>query len=250
MNNFVYTRADDVLSAIRSSSQHAGAKYLGGGTNLVDLMRENIEQPAMLVDVTQLSNHIEDLEDGGIRIGAGVKNTEVANHQAVRERFPVLAQAILNGASGQIRNMATVGGNVMQRTLRTCVWHWPRWMRSYRLKAKRGRASASHSDPVPRPTLRPPRSTRSSCHGRSQGQAPQTPPRLSRSQACLNGSVSPHHSCSTRTPGPSPPWGVHPRVKLVVFTTSILVGKIFERSCPPGYLLYFRQNTVGIYTPT
>ncbi len=116
MKNFVYTRADDVPSAIRSSSQHAGAKYLGGGTNLVDLMRENIEQPAMLVDITQLSNHIEDLEDGGIRIGAGVKNTEVANHKAVRERFPVLAQAILNGASGQIRNMATVGGNVMQRT--------------------------------------------------------------------------------------------------------------------------------------
>jgi xanthine dehydrogenase YagS FAD-binding subunit len=110
MNNFVYTRADDVPSAIRSSSQHAGAKYLGGGTNLVDLMRENIEQPTMLVDITQLSTHIEDLEDGGIRIGAGVKNTEVANHKAVRERFPVLAQAILNGASGQIRNMATVGG--------------------------------------------------------------------------------------------------------------------------------------------
>ena len=93
-----------------------GTKYLGGGTNLVDLMRENIEAPDALVDVTHLSSDIEVLEGGAVRIGASVKNTTLANHPAIRARFPVLSQAILMGASGQIRNMATVGGNLLQRT--------------------------------------------------------------------------------------------------------------------------------------
>ena len=93
-----------------------GTKYLGGGTNLVDLMRENIEAPDALVDVTHLSSDIQVLEDGAIRIGAAVKNTALANHPTIRARFPVLSQAILMGASGQIRNMATVGGNLLQRT--------------------------------------------------------------------------------------------------------------------------------------
>lgn len=116
MRPFRYDHAHDVASAVQFASREPGAKYLGGGTNLVDLMRETIEQPDTLVDVTGLGTEIEAREDGSILIGAGVKNTAVASHRAVRERFPVLAKAILAGASGQIRNMATVGGNVMQRT--------------------------------------------------------------------------------------------------------------------------------------
>jgi xanthine dehydrogenase YagS FAD-binding subunit len=83
---------------------------------LVDLMRENLERPAALVDVTGLSTVIEEREDGRLVIGAGVRNTAVAEHQAVRTRYPMLARAILAGASPQIRNMATVGGNLLQRT--------------------------------------------------------------------------------------------------------------------------------------
>ena len=97
-------------------SRNAKAKFLAGGTNLVDLMRENIEQPDTVVDVTASPDHIEERADGGISIGATVKNTPLANHRIVRENYPFLAQAVLFGASGQIRNMATVGGNLMQRT--------------------------------------------------------------------------------------------------------------------------------------
>ena len=117
MNNFSYTRATTSQDALHLISTHRNAKFLGGGTNLLDLMRENIEQPEALVDVTRLSEvGIADTEDGGISIGAEVKNTAVANHSGIRRRFPMLSQAILFGASGQIRNMATVGGNIMQRT--------------------------------------------------------------------------------------------------------------------------------------
>ena len=117
MKNFAYTRADTTGGAIALLSQQANAKFLGGGTNLVDLMRENIEQPDALIDVSGLSfAGISELPDGGISIGAAVKNSAVANHRLVRERYPLLAQAILFGASGQIRNMATTGGNMMQRT--------------------------------------------------------------------------------------------------------------------------------------
>ena len=116
MKNFAYTRAENAQSAINLIGQDSHSKFLGGGTNLVDLMRENIEQPDALVDVTHLSNEIEETSDGGIRIGAAAKNTAVANHALIRQKFPVLSQAILFGASGQIRNMATVGGNLLQRT--------------------------------------------------------------------------------------------------------------------------------------
>jgi len=117
VKNFAYTRADTTGGAITLLSQQANSKFLGGGTNLVDLMRENIEQPDALIDVSGLSfAGISDLPDGGISIGAAVKNSAVANHRLVRERYPLLAQAILFGASGQIRNMATTGGNLMQRT--------------------------------------------------------------------------------------------------------------------------------------
>ena len=94
----------------------AQAKYLGGGTNLVDLLRETIERPAALVDVTGLSGVIEERADGGLRIGAAAKNTAVAELPTVRTRYPALSRAIVAGASAQIRNMATVGGNLLQRT--------------------------------------------------------------------------------------------------------------------------------------
>lgn len=116
MKNFSYSRAESGVSAINLIAKNEHAKFLGGGTNLVDLMRENIEQPDALVDVTRLSSDIEETAEGAIRIGAAAKNTAVANHRLIRERFPFLAQAILFGASGQIRNMATVGGNLLQRT--------------------------------------------------------------------------------------------------------------------------------------
>ena len=115
MTPFTYARATDTAEAVRLASTPR-AKYLGGGTNLVDLMRETIERPTALIDVTDLSSTIEEREDGGLLIGAATRNTAVAEHRAVRTRYPVLARAILAGASAQIRNMATVGGNILQRT--------------------------------------------------------------------------------------------------------------------------------------
>ena len=112
---FTFTRAPDAAGAIRSASP-AGSKYLGGGTNLVDLMRETLERPTALVDVTGLSTTIEENGDGGLAIGAAARNTALAENRLVRTRYPMLARAILAGASAQIRNMATVGGNILQRT--------------------------------------------------------------------------------------------------------------------------------------
>jgi xanthine dehydrogenase YagS FAD-binding subunit len=117
MRNFSYSRAATSQEALTLIGTIPNAKFLGGGTNLVDLMRENIEQPDALIDVTRLpSAGIAESATGGVSIAAGVKNTAVANHHLIRQRYPVLSQAILFGASGQIRNMATVGGNIMQRT--------------------------------------------------------------------------------------------------------------------------------------
>jgi xanthine dehydrogenase YagS FAD-binding subunit len=115
MNPFTYERASDEQAALTLGAQ-AGAKFLGGGTNLVDLMRETIERPAMLVDITGLSCNIEQAGEGGLRIGAGVKNTTLAADPRVRMHYPMLSEAVLAGASAQIRNMATVGGNLLQRT--------------------------------------------------------------------------------------------------------------------------------------
>ena len=116
MRAFDYARPASTAEALRLMASNPDAKFLGGGTNLVDLMRERIEGPATLIDVTGLSREIEIGDEGGLVIGAGVKNTELAAHPLVREQFPVLTRAVLAGASGQIRNMATVGGNLMQRT--------------------------------------------------------------------------------------------------------------------------------------
>ncbi len=115
MTPFSYVRASNTADAVRLGGMDH-AKYLGGGTNLVDLLRETIEQPSTLVDVTGLSSTIEEREDGSLLIGAAARNTALAEHRAVRTRYPVLARAILAGASAQIRNMATVGGNILQRT--------------------------------------------------------------------------------------------------------------------------------------
>ena len=115
MIEVAYIRATDAAEAIRCADG-GGAKYLGGGTNLVDLMRETVELPSALVDVAGLSAEIEETDDGGLRIGAATRNTAVAEHPAVRTRYPMLTRAIVAGASAQIRNMATVGGNLLQRT--------------------------------------------------------------------------------------------------------------------------------------
>jgi xanthine dehydrogenase YagS FAD-binding subunit len=116
MMPFTYARASNVAEALRLAGTTAGAKYLGGGTNLVDLMRETVERPEALVDVTALSTEIEAKHDGGLFIGAAAKNTAVAGNRIVRDLYPMLARAILAGGSAQIRNMATVGGNILQRT--------------------------------------------------------------------------------------------------------------------------------------
>lgn len=115
MTPFTYARASDIADAVRLGATEATA-YLGGGTNIVDLMRETVARPERLVDVTGLSDAITETPTGGLLIGAGVRNTALAEHLGVRTRYPVLSRAILAGASAQIRNMATVGGNLLQRT--------------------------------------------------------------------------------------------------------------------------------------
>ncbi len=110
-----YRRAASVEEAIQAAGGD-GVRLLGGGTNLVDLMRKGVERPSSLVDVTSLSDAIEETADGGLLIGAAARNSAVAAHPLVRARYPMLARAVLAGASAQIRNMATVGGNLMQRT--------------------------------------------------------------------------------------------------------------------------------------
>jgi xanthine dehydrogenase YagS FAD-binding subunit len=112
---FTYARASSVDDALTLTAD-ATHRLLGGGTNLVDLMRKGVERPTALVDVTALSDSIEEMPDGGLRLGAAARNTAVAIHPLVRSRYPMLSRAILAGASAQIRNMATVAGNLMQRT--------------------------------------------------------------------------------------------------------------------------------------
>ncbi len=115
MKAFEYTRASSVEAATRLAAQ-PGARFLGGGTNLVDLMKLGVEQPGLLVDVTGLGLDTIDDRDGGLRIGATVRNSDLAVDPGVRQRFPVLSEALLAGASPQLRNVATVGGNLLQRT--------------------------------------------------------------------------------------------------------------------------------------
>ncbi|MGN6379110.1 MAG: FAD binding domain-containing protein [Gaiellales bacterium] len=116
MRPFRYVRATDTVDAVHTMVAEPGAKFLGGGTNLVDLMRLEVETPGVLVDVTHLGFDRVDEDAGGLRIGAGVRNSDLAADPVVRGRYPLLAEALLAGASGQLRNLATVGGNLMQRT--------------------------------------------------------------------------------------------------------------------------------------
>ncbi|MFI6728855.1 xanthine dehydrogenase family protein subunit M [Streptomyces sp. R-74717] len=117
MREFGYERAFDVSGAVALLGADPDARFLGGGTNLVDLMKAGVERPALLIDVRDLPlDGVEFTDDGGLRIGATVTNSDLAAHPEVRRRYPALAQAVLAGASGQLRNMATVGGNLLQRT--------------------------------------------------------------------------------------------------------------------------------------
>ena len=117
MRPFKYSKAADAVQAAKSVAANMEASYLAGGTNILDLMKEDVARPAELVDISRLNlTQIKAAKSGGLSIGALAKNTDTANHPLVRQNFPLLSQAILAGASGQIRNMATNGGNLMQRT--------------------------------------------------------------------------------------------------------------------------------------
>jgi xanthine dehydrogenase YagS FAD-binding subunit len=116
MNSFSYTRAGDVAGAVSEVSGNRAAKFIAGGTNLIDLMKENVARPGRLVDITRLPlSRIEDTPDGGLRLGALVTNADTAYNEQVERRYPLLSRAILAGASPQLRNMATNGGNLLQR---------------------------------------------------------------------------------------------------------------------------------------
>ncbi|MDO0924697.1 xanthine dehydrogenase family protein subunit M [Streptomyces sp. TG1A-8] len=117
MKGFAYLRPGSVEEAVAAHAAHPGARYLAGGTNLVDLMKLGVESPAVLVDVGRLPlDTVEERPDGSLRVGATVRNSDLAAHPLVRDRYPVLSQALLAGASGQLRNAATTGGNLLQRT--------------------------------------------------------------------------------------------------------------------------------------
>ncbi len=117
MNSFSYAVAADVPNAVSELAATANSKCIAGGTNLLDLMKENVARPSHLVDITRLPlNAIEETPEGGLRLGALVTNAETAYHSQVESRYPLLSKAILAGATAQIRNMATNGGNLLQRT--------------------------------------------------------------------------------------------------------------------------------------
>jgi xanthine dehydrogenase YagS FAD-binding subunit len=117
MINFQYARANDVADAVRQIAADPGAKFIAGGTNLIDLMKEEVERPTRLIDISRLPlKTVEETGDGGLRIGALVPNSDLAWHPEIEQRYPLLSSAILAGASAQLRNMASTGGNLLQRT--------------------------------------------------------------------------------------------------------------------------------------
>ena len=117
MINFHYARAADIPDALRLIAADPAAKFIAGGTNLIDLMKEDVERPSRLVDISRLPlKSVETTPDGGLLIGALVPNSDLAYHPLVAERYPILGSALLAGASAQLRNMASVGGNLLQRT--------------------------------------------------------------------------------------------------------------------------------------
>jgi xanthine dehydrogenase YagS FAD-binding subunit len=121
MKPYRYQRARDILGAVAALAEEPNATFLAGGTNLVDLMKLGVMEPEVLVDVRRLtSDTVEELPDGGVRIGAAVTNSDLAADRTIRSRYPVLSEALLSGASGQLRNLATTGGNLLQHT--RCVY--------------------------------------------------------------------------------------------------------------------------------
>ena len=123
MKPFSYVRAQDLGGAVAALAEAPNAAYLAGGTNHVDLMKLGVMEPEVLVDVRRLtSDSIEELPDGGVHIGAAVTNSDLAADRTIRSRYPALSQALLAGASGQLRNLATTGGNLLQRT--RCVYFY------------------------------------------------------------------------------------------------------------------------------
>ncbi|HEX5193048.1 MAG TPA: xanthine dehydrogenase family protein subunit M [Solirubrobacteraceae bacterium] len=120
MRPFAFERATDAQAAVALVADRPGAAFLAGGTNLVDHMKLGITAPELLVDVTRLPLDTVQEHDGGVRIGAGVRNSDLSAHPLIRERYPVLSQALVAGASGQLRNLATTAGNLLQRT--RCVY--------------------------------------------------------------------------------------------------------------------------------
>ncbi|MFF4368360.1 FAD binding domain-containing protein [Streptomyces sp. NPDC001594] len=117
MKPFAYVRPTSLREAADAHATHPGARYLAGGTNLVDLMKLGVETPTTLIDLSRLPlDDITELPDGGLRVGATVSNSDLAADPRVRARYPALVQALLAGASGQLRNVATTGGNLLQRT--------------------------------------------------------------------------------------------------------------------------------------
>jgi xanthine dehydrogenase YagS FAD-binding subunit len=117
MINFEYARASDVADAIRMMAADPAAKFIAGGTNLIDLIKEDVSRPSRLIDITHLPlRSVEDKPDGGVSIGALVPNSDLAYHPLIEARYPLLSSALLAGASQQLRNMATTGGNLLQRT--------------------------------------------------------------------------------------------------------------------------------------
>src|SRR5437867_3221880 len=117
MEPFTYVRKDEAAAAVKQVSSETRAAFLAGGTTLLDLMKLNVQSPAQVVDINPLPlTKIEATDGDGLRIGALVRNSDLAYHETVRTRYPVLSEALLSGATPQLRNMATVGGNLLQRT--------------------------------------------------------------------------------------------------------------------------------------
>jgi xanthine dehydrogenase YagS FAD-binding subunit len=117
MQSFQYQDAKTVDDAVSANGGIAGATFVAGGTTLIDLMKLNVETPQTLVDINRLPlTGVESTSDGGVKIGAMVRNSDLANHELIQKRYPVLSQALRSGASPQLRNMATTGGNLLQRT--------------------------------------------------------------------------------------------------------------------------------------
>jgi xanthine dehydrogenase YagS FAD-binding subunit len=117
MINFQYARAGDVADAVRMIANDPTAKFIAGGTNLIDLMKEDVERPSRLIDISRLPlKTVEETAAGGLRIGALVRNSDLAYHPLIEQNYPLLSSAILAGASQQLRNMASTGGNLLQRT--------------------------------------------------------------------------------------------------------------------------------------